>query len=189
MTHGWAWPFKGHLKESVSPRGLPENAQHHSNSPNKQQGQYRYRYVFRWCLVRNIVLSLPFWRNAISTWMLWQWTGNPSRVMRSHLSLPSTAMVAAPLSLLIEQPVLIPTTRHLLKDPSDPRRIHPMFPRLHLAVFYISGDSTKQWEFLKTLLRYSFRHHVPPHEKRTDPLWDAGAASVIKETLILFRHP
>ena len=54
-TQGCLLGPKGLPKESVSPRGLPENAQHHSNSPNKQQGRCRYRY--RWCLDRNIVLS------------------------------------------------------------------------------------------------------------------------------------
>ena len=71
------------------------------------------------------------------------------------------------LSLLVEQPVLIPTTRHLLKDPSDPRRTHPTFPRLHPAVTHISGDSTKQWESLKTLPRYSFQHLVRPSTRKT----------------------
>ena len=51
-TQGCLLGLKGHLKESVSPRGLPENAQHHSNSPNKQQGQYRYRYMFRYMFRR-----------------------------------------------------------------------------------------------------------------------------------------
>ena len=30
------------------------------------------------------------------------------------------------LSLLVEQPVLTPTTRHLSQDPSDPQRTHPI---------------------------------------------------------------
>lgn len=47
------------------------------------------------------------------------------------------------LSLLVEQPVLLPSSRHLLRDPADPQRIHPVFPRLHLAVFHVSGGSTR----------------------------------------------
>ena len=48
------------------------------------------------------------------------------------------------LSLLFEHPIFLPSSRHLLRAPADPRRIHPMFPRLHLAVFHVSRDSTRQ---------------------------------------------
>ena len=48
------------------------------------------------------------------------------------------------LSLLIEHPVLLPSSRHLLMDPADPRRIQPAFSRLHLTVFLVFGDSTRQ---------------------------------------------
>ena len=37
------------------------------------------------------------------------------------------------LSLMVEQPVLIPITRHLLKDPAVHQRIHPMFPQTTLS--------------------------------------------------------
>ena len=92
------------------------------------------------------------------------------------------------LSLLVEQPVLLPSRRHLLKDPTDPQRIHPMFPRLHLAVFHISGDNTRQWEYLTTCPKFSFQHPDPLHRKHTDMLGDAGVAGAIRERLILFRH-
>ena len=32
------------------------------------------------------------------------------------------------LNLLIEHPVLLPSSRHLLRDPADSQRTHPMFP-------------------------------------------------------------
>ena len=92
------------------------------------------------------------------------------------------------LNLLIEQPVLLPSSRHLLRDPADPQRIHPMFPRLHLAVFHVSGDSTKQWEFQTLLRKFSFRHPANLQGKRINQLGDAGVAGVLRERLILFQH-
>ena len=63
-----------------------------------------------------------------------------------------------PLSLLIKHSVLLPSSRHLLRDPADPQSIHPMFSRLHLAVFHVSWDSTRKGEFQTMLRRFSFRH-------------------------------
>ena len=41
------------------------------------------------------------------------------------------------LGMLVQQPVLLPSSSTLLIDPTDPQHIHPMFPRLHLGVFHI----------------------------------------------------
>ena len=38
------------------------------------------------------------------------------------------------LSLLFEHPVLLSSSRHLLRDPADSRRIYPMFPRRHCHI-------------------------------------------------------
>ena len=92
------------------------------------------------------------------------------------------------LSLLVKQPVLLPSSRHLLRDPTDPRRIHPMFPRLHLAVFHVSGDNTRLWEFQTTLPRYSFQHPAHLQGKHINQLGDAGVAGVLRERLILFQR-
>ena len=63
-----------------------------------------------------------------------------------------------------------------------------MFPRLHLAVFHVSGDSTRQWEFQTSLPRFSFRHPDHLQGKHINPLGDAGVAGVLRESLILFQH-
>ena len=39
---------------------------------------------------------------------------------------------------------MIPNSKYLPRDPACPLRIHPMYPRLHLAVFHVSGKNTKQ---------------------------------------------
>ena len=92
------------------------------------------------------------------------------------------------LSLLVEHPVLLPSSRHLPRDPADPQRIHPMFPRLHLAMFRVSGDSARQLEFQTMLRRFSFRHPANLQGKHINQLLDAGVAGVLKERLILFKR-
>lgn len=93
------------------------------------------------------------------------------------------------LSLLVEKPVLISSTTHFRIDQTDPQRIRPMFLRLHLAVFSISGVKTKQWDFLKALPRYSFQHSALPQEKHTNQPGDTGVTGVIKGRVILFSEP
>ena len=44
------------------------------------------------------------------------------------------------LQLAISQPVRLPSTPETLKNPIDPTMTHPMFPRLHLAVWLVSSD-------------------------------------------------
>ena len=45
-----------------------------------------------------------------------------------------------PLRLLISQLLLLPIGPTLFTDPTDLNRVHPMYPRLHLAVFHISTN-------------------------------------------------
>ena len=93
------------------------------------------------------------------------------------------------LNLLIKNPVMIPISKHLLRDPAFPQRIHPMYPRLHLSVFHISGNNTKQKVFRKTLPKYFSQPLVPPHVKRTSQPGDNGAAGVLNGKLIRFQQP
>ena len=66
------------------------------------------------------------------------------------------------LNVLIQNPVMIPNSKHLLRNPASPLRVHPMYPRLHLAVFHLSGNSTKQKGFQRTLPEYSNQQLKPP---------------------------
>ncbi|XP_068696744.1 uncharacterized protein [Montipora capricornis] len=92
------------------------------------------------------------------------------------------------LRLLISQPVLLPNSPTLLTDPTDLNRIHPMYPRLHLAVFHISTNVSKLRAFQQTLPTYSSQQLVPPHTKPTSLVGTVGAAGVLDGKLILFRH-
>lgn len=106
---------------------------------------------------------------------------------------PNSTPLAEPwwpflLNPLVEQPVLLPSCKHLLKDPGDPQAIHRMFPRPHLAVFRIFGDRTRQYEYLRKCPIFSSQHLNPRHRKRTSMLGDAGVAGAIRERLIFFLH-
>ena len=92
------------------------------------------------------------------------------------------------LRLLISQPVLLPNNPTLLKDPSDLKRVHPMYPRLHLAVFQISTDASKQKAFRQTLANCSSQRLVPPHTRLMNQAGTVGAAGVLGGKLILFVH-
>ena len=92
------------------------------------------------------------------------------------------------LRLLISQPVLLPNSPTLLTDPSDLNRVHPMFPRLHLAVFHISTNASKLRAFQQTLPIYSSQQLVPPHTRPMSLVGTVGAAGVLDGRLILFRH-
>ncbi|XP_068723586.1 uncharacterized protein [Montipora capricornis] len=92
------------------------------------------------------------------------------------------------LRLLISQPVLLPNSPTLLTDPTDLNRVHPMYPRLHLAVFHISTNVSKLRAFQQTLPTYSSQQLVPPHTKPTSLVGTVGAAGVLDGKLILFRH-
>ena len=88
---------------------------------------------------------------------------------------------------LISQPVLLPNSPTLLTDPTDLNRVHPMYPRLHLAVFHISTNVSKLRAFQQTLPIYSSQQLVPPHTKPMSLAGTVGAAGVLDGKLILFR--
>ena len=91
------------------------------------------------------------------------------------------------LNLLIRNPTMIPNSKHLLGDPAFPLKIHPMYPRLHLAVFQLSGNNTKQKGFQRTLPKFCNQQLVPPHIRHTSQPGDYGIAGVLNGKLIQFQ--
>ena len=55
------------------------------------------------------------------------------------------------IELIVDYPVYLGNNPKLLQDVSSPGAMHPLFPSLKLAVWRISGNVTKQWEFQKKL--------------------------------------
>ena len=55
------------------------------------------------------------------------------------------------IELIVNYPVYLGNNPKLLQDVSSSGAMHPLFPSLKLAVWRISGNVTKQWEFQKKL--------------------------------------
>lgn len=62
------------------------------------------------------------------------------------------------IQLLVRTPALLPATPHLLHLPQDPSAQHPLYRKLHLAVFKISTNTSRQRDFLRRLPTLSCSH-------------------------------
>ena len=91
-------------------------------------------------------------------------TKRPNGTNSRCSSLASPALVADSAETSISQPVLLPNGPTLLTDPTDLNRVHPMYPRLHLAVFHISTNVSKLRAFQQrcrsTHCSFSYLHLV-----------------------------
>ena len=87
-----------------------------------------------------------------------------------------------PLRLLISQPLLLPISPTLFTDPTDLNRVHPMYPRLHMAVLHISTNASTLRAFQQTLPIYSSQQLVSPHTKPTSLVGTVGAAGILDKT-------
>ena len=68
------------------------------------------------------------------------------------------------MDLVIDYPVYLGNNPNLLTDVSHPKAVHPLFPALKLAVWTISGDSSKQQAFqLSTCSPTALRPRPPKH--------------------------
>ena len=85
----------------------------------------------------------------------------PSVLQKAKKEHPTLVLVASlwttqpwwPLliELIVDYPVYLGNNPKLLQDVSSPGAMHPLFPSLKLAVWRISGNVAKQWEFQKKL--------------------------------------
>ena len=87
-----------------------------------------------------------------------------------------------PLRLLISQPLLLPISLTLFTDPTDLNRVHPMYPRLHMAVLHSSTNASTLRAFQQTLPIYSSQQLVSPHTKSTSLVGTVGAAGILDKT-------
>ena len=87
-----------------------------------------------------------------------------------------------PLRLLISQPLLLPISLTLFTDPTDLNRVHPMYPRLHMAVLHSSTNASTLRAFQQTLPIYSSQQLVSPHTKPTSLVGTVGAAGILDKT-------
>ena len=83
------------------------------------------------------------------------------------------------LRLLISRPLLLPISPTLLTDPTNLNQVHPMYTRLHLAMFHISTNASKLRAFQQTLPFYSSQQLISPPTKPRSLVGTIGAAGIL----------
>ena len=91
------------------------------------------------------------------------------------------------LQLVVQLPVLLPASPTLLQDPFNPKAIHPMYPRLRLAVWTISNNFAQQQAFRQELPVFYPRLHASPPTNHMIMHGQNGTAGVIEGKLIQFQ--
>ena len=77
----------------------------------------------------------------------------------SNSTLADPILVAIYLTnMLINCPLMLPSTQTTLMLPSDPQEIHPLQKKLRLLMCYLSGDYLKVKEFQKKLFQELYKH-------------------------------
>ena len=156
-------PFRLNFQTDLSASRLAsQHADYISWRPDPR-GIHTYAFTINWATLRGYAFP-PF--NLISK------TLTKLTIDQTELILVAPVWQAQPwwpvlLRLLISQPVLLPNSPTLLTDPTDLNRVHPMYPRLHLAEFHISTNVSKLRAFRQTLPIYSSQQLAPPHTKPT----------------------
>ena len=80
------------------------------------------------------------------------------------------------------------STPETLKNPIDPTMTHPMFPRLHLAVWLVSSNRARQSAFRNTLPDFSQPLFANPLTRPMIHHGENGIAGVIDGKLIQFQR-
>ena len=95
---------------------------------------------------------------------------------------PSQTFYPLLLEMLVHRPVPLPETQDLLLNPQG--QVHPLWDRLHLAVWIISGKQQLCRAFQQTLPRCGWRHGDTRRMLPTSPHGRNGSAGVIAGALV-----
>ena len=90
--------------------------------------------------------------------------------------------------MLVGHPLRLPTSRSLLYLPFDPQAYHPLWATLHLTVWPVSGDDSKQQDFRRRLSRFSCPHRVSPPGRDTRAPGGHGQLGVQSVDVVPFQH-
>lgn len=101
---------------------------------------------------------------------------------------PTQVWFSKAMRMLIQHPVLLQKSKHLLKLPSRPSQVHPLSQKLSLLVCHLSGNSCKVKDFHKKLQTSSYPPGGKELKNNIKPTWISGQSSAIPEGLILFQH-
>ena len=121
------------------------------------------------------------------------------RVLRKITSDQAEGIVIAPVwknqlfwpmltSMLRQHPVLLSSRESLLSQPSDSKLKHPLRKKLQLLVCNVSGISSAQVDFLRTLPTSSCHHGENPRKKCTTCTYASGIGTRVNGKWIQFRR-
>ena len=79
------------------------------------------------------------------------------------------------LHLLTREPVLLPTSPHLLSQPHNTQEIHPLWKKLRLMACLLSGKPCKKKVFLAKHRRLSLLHGGKVPKNNTDAIYKSGS--------------
>ena len=101
---------------------------------------------------------------------------------------PTAGWFPVLLSMLIDNPLVLPGMKHLLTLPQLPEMVHPLHPKMTLLACKISASTKRQRDYRKTLeTLYSIPGEIPPRNNITTTLRN-GRCSVIQDRLIQYHH-
>ena len=89
-------------------------------------------------------------------------------------------------NMLINYPLMLPSTQTTLTLPSDPQKIHPLQKTLRLLMCHLSGDCSKVMEFQRKLLQSSYKHGDQGLKSSTNATCKSGNSTVVNEVSIPF---
>ena len=86
--------------------------------------------------------------------------------------------------LLINFPVFLPRGRKLLQLPFDREQVHPLWRKMRLLAWPVSGKSYKSQDFRKNLQKSCLTPGDPAHRDNITPTWESGLNIVIDNVSI-----
>lgn len=101
---------------------------------------------------------------------------------------PTQVWFSKAMRMLIQQPVLLQKSKHLLQLPNKPSQVHPLSHKLNLLVCHLSGNNCKIKDFHKMLQTSSYHPGGKEHRNNIGRTWISGQSTAIPEGLILFQH-
>lgn len=101
---------------------------------------------------------------------------------------PGQHWFARLLKMVISVPRILPMQRNLLGLPQDPERIHPIWDRLKLTLFQISGCPYKVREFQSELPKSLDMHGRMGQRNSIAAISNSGCSFVVKGKLMRCQH-
>ena len=89
-------------------------------------------------------------------------------------------------NMLINYPLMLPSTQTTLTLPSDPQKIHPLQKTLRLLMCHLSGDCSQVTEFQWKLLQSSYKHGDQRLKNSTNAFCKSWNSTVVNEVSIPF---